>query len=118
MRAGGSGSTAAPTGIGWPGSPTPPAAIRTRAATRAATVTGNAQGVALTSTTQQVPVAANGTARVRFTGTASENAAASFQFTVAMNGERDSVNVTIPVRRPRVVETRTLGEGRAAADQK
>ncbi|HTJ42511.1 MAG TPA: MG2 domain-containing protein [Kofleriaceae bacterium] len=77
-----------------------------------ATVTAKAIGVVLTSSSQQVDVPANGSARVRFAATASENAAATFEFGVAMNGERDALKVTLPVRRPRIFDTKTLAEGR------
>jgi uncharacterized protein YfaS (alpha-2-macroglobulin family) len=82
-----------------------------------ATVTAKAIGVALASSSQQIQVPANGSARVRFAATASENAAATFEFTVAMNGERDGLKVTIPIRRPRIFETKSLGEGRLTANQ-
>jgi hypothetical protein len=82
-----------------------------------ATVTAKAIGVALSAATQSVAVPANGTARVRFAATASDSAAATLTFAVAMNGERDGFEVVMPMRRPRIVETRTLGEGRLIANQ-
>ncbi len=75
-----------------------------------ATVTATANGAVLDATSQQVAVQANGSTRVRFTAKASQNAAATFGFTVALGDEKDAVEVTIPIDKPRVVETRTLAE--------
>jgi uncharacterized protein YfaS (alpha-2-macroglobulin family) len=75
-----------------------------------AIVTAKANGAALDGTRQTIAVAAGGTARVRFGAKAAENAAAMFDFTVAMNGTQDSVRVTIPIEKPRTIQTRTLGE--------
>ncbi|MGE5185074.1 MAG: alpha-2-macroglobulin family protein, partial [Acidobacteriota bacterium] len=75
-----------------------------------ATVTATANGAVLDGTRQEVQVAANGSARVRFTAKASQNAAVTFGFKVVMGKEQDAVEVTIPIDKPRVVETRTLAE--------
>ena len=76
-----------------------------------ATVTARAVGVALRATSQTVAVPAGGSARVRFAATASDNASASFEFAVAMNGEQDALKVALPIDRPRVIETRTVVAG-------
>ncbi len=76
-----------------------------------AKVTIQADGVALHDDAQQVAVGKDGTARVRFAATASTNAAASVQLTVAMNGERDALKLTLPIRRPRVIDTTTVARG-------
>jgi uncharacterized protein YfaS (alpha-2-macroglobulin family) len=75
-----------------------------------ATVTASANGAALDSTSQEVAVQANGSTRVRFTAKASQNAAVTFSFSVALAGEKDAVEVTIPIDKPRVIDTRTLVE--------
>jgi len=75
-----------------------------------ATVTASANGAALDGTSQEVAVQANGSTRVRFTAKASQNAAVTFSFAVKMGVEQDAVEVTIPIDKPRVVETRTLAE--------
>jgi uncharacterized protein YfaS (alpha-2-macroglobulin family) len=75
-----------------------------------ATVTASANGAVLDGTSQQVAVQANGSTRVRFTAKASQNAAVTFSFAVAMGSEKDAVEVTIPIDKPRVLETRTLAE--------
>ncbi len=75
-----------------------------------ATVTASAIGVSLDAHERHVDVAANGSTRVRFVAKAAEVASAKFEFAVAMNDERDDVAVTIPVDRPRIVETQTLAD--------
>jgi len=75
-----------------------------------ATVTAKADGMTLDRATQEIAVPANGSARVRFAASASQNAAASFEVAVAMNGERDALRVTVPIRRPRTIDVRTLAE--------
>ncbi|MGE0549418.1 MAG: alpha-2-macroglobulin [Kofleriaceae bacterium] len=77
-----------------------------------ATVTATANGVSLDRTKASVDVPANGSTRVRFTAKTSNNAAATFGFAVAMNGETDAVRVTIPIDRPRVIDHRVLVEQR------
>ena len=64
---------------------------------------------------RKVDVAANGSARVRFVAKAAEVAAAKLEFAVALGDEHDAVEVTIPVDRPRVIETTTLADGAFAA---
>src|SRR5262249_31123762 len=76
----------------------------------AATVTAKANGAVLDASSQTVDVPANGSVRVRFAAKASDNAAVSFDFGVAMGKERDAVRVTIPIDKQRVVETRTLAD--------
>ncbi|HEX4455683.1 MAG TPA: MG2 domain-containing protein [Kofleriaceae bacterium] len=73
-----------------------------------AVIKATAVGVSLDAHERTVAIAANGSARVRFVATAAEVAAAKFEFAVAMNDDKDDVAVTIPVQRPRVVETTTL----------
>jgi uncharacterized protein YfaS (alpha-2-macroglobulin family) len=82
-----------------------------------ATVTLKGTGAALTQTVQTVAIAAGGTARIRFPVTASQHASASFEIGVALGKERDAVKVTLPIQRPRVIETRTAGAGQLAAGQ-
>jgi uncharacterized protein YfaS (alpha-2-macroglobulin family) len=76
-----------------------------------ATVTAEAQGFALDQFTQKVKLAANGSARVRFPGTASQGKEATFLFTVKMGTHGDGVKLTVPVRRPLVKETSLAGRG-------
>jgi hypothetical protein len=80
-----------------------------------ATVTASAVGVSLDAHERKVDVAANGSVRVRFVAKAAEVAAAKLEFSVALGDEHDAVEVTIPVDRPRVIETRTLADGVFAA---
>jgi len=75
-----------------------------------AVVTAKAIGAALDDTRETVAVPANGSARVRFAAKASDNASASFEFAVALGGERDAVKVTLPIDRPRIVDNRLLVE--------
>ncbi|MBA3462920.1 MAG: hypothetical protein H0T46_23390 [Deltaproteobacteria bacterium] len=75
-----------------------------------ATVKAKAIGATLDETVQSVPLAANSSARVRFAARASENAAASFEFAVALGTEKDAVKVTIPIDRPRIIDNRLLVE--------
>lgn len=79
-----------------------------------ATVTAKSDGATLDGTTQSVAVPARGSTRVRFAAKASEGAAATFEFAVAMGRERDAVRVTLPVDRPRVFDHRLLVEKRLA----
>jgi uncharacterized protein YfaS (alpha-2-macroglobulin family) len=76
-----------------------------------AIVTASSIGATLDAHERRVDVAANGSTRVRFVAKAAETAAAKFEFSVAMNDQRDAVAVTIPVDRPRVTETTTLADG-------
>jgi uncharacterized protein YfaS (alpha-2-macroglobulin family) len=76
-----------------------------------ARVTAAATGVTLDRGDATIAVPANGVAKVAFTARAAEVAAATFEFTVAMNGDRDAVRVTLPVVRPRVIATRTVANG-------
>ncbi|HWU86085.1 MAG TPA: MG2 domain-containing protein, partial [Kofleriaceae bacterium] len=82
-----------------------------------ATVTARAIGATLDATTQTVALPANGSARVRFAAKASENAAATFEFAVAMGAERDAVRVTLPIDRPRTIDSRLLVEKRLGATE-
>ncbi len=82
-----------------------------------ATVTAKASGAALTGGTQTIAVPANGSVRVRFAAKASEQAAATFEFAVAMGAERDAVRVTLPIDRPRVIDQRLLVEQRLGAGE-
>lgn len=83
-----------------------------------ATVTVKANGAVLTGVTKQtVTLPANGEARVRFAATASENAAATFEFAASMNGEADDVKVTVPIDRPRIIDNRLLVEKKLAAGE-
>ena len=75
-----------------------------------ATVTAKATGAVLDAARQTVDVPANGSTRVRFSAKASENASAAFEFAVALGGEQDSVRVTLPIGRPRLVEHRLIAE--------
>jgi alpha-2-macroglobulin len=75
-----------------------------------AQVTAKADGLVLTDARQEIAIPAGGSARVRFGATASQNAAATFEASVAMNGERDALRVTVPIRRPRVIDVATLGQ--------
>ncbi len=78
-----------------------------------AVVTAKADGATLDATTQTVAVPANGSARVRFATKASDNAAATFEFSVVAGpgkADRDAVRVTVPIDRPRVIDHRLLVE--------
>ena len=80
-----------------------------------AVVTAKADGATLDATTQTVDVAANSSQRVRFAAKASDNAAATFEFTVAVGSSRredarDAVRVTVPIDRPRVIDNRLIVE--------
>jgi uncharacterized protein YfaS (alpha-2-macroglobulin family) len=78
-----------------------------------AVVTAKADGATLESTTQVIDLPANGSQRVRFNAKASENAAATFEFTVAVGNDkaaRDAVRVTVPIDRPRVFDNRLIVE--------
>ena len=82
-----------------------------------AIVTAKASGASLDGRQHEVHVPANGTARVRFAAKASDNASASFEFAVALGGERDAVRVTLPIGRPRVHDNRLLVEKPLAAGE-
>ncbi len=71
-----------------------------------------ADGVALATRTAEVAVAAGGTARVRFAATASANASATLTAKVSLGGEHDAWKLTLPIRRPRVVDTTTVARGK------
>ena len=76
-----------------------------------AVVTAKADGATLESTTQTIDLAANSSQRVRFTAKASENAAATFEFSVVVGGDkRDAVRVTVPIDRPRIFDNRLIVE--------
>jgi hypothetical protein len=78
-----------------------------------AIVTAKADGATLESTTQTIDLAANSSQRVRFAAKASANAAATFEFTVAVGTDkaaRDAVRVTVPIDRPRVIDNRLVVE--------
>ena len=79
-----------------------------------AIVTATANGATLDAARQTVAVPANGSARVRFAATASSNAAASFEFGVALGSERDAVRVTVPIDRLRVYDNRLVVEQKLA----
>jgi uncharacterized protein YfaS (alpha-2-macroglobulin family) len=83
-----------------------------------ARVTAIATGVTLDKGEATVDVPANGVAKVMFSAKASEVASARFDFAVAMNGDQDAVRITLPITRPRVVETRTVAKGELAAGGK
>ncbi|HEY4182337.1 MAG TPA: MG2 domain-containing protein [Kofleriaceae bacterium] len=82
-----------------------------------AVITAKANGATLASTKQTVAIAANSEARIRFAAHASDNAAASFEFAVAMNDEKDAVRVTVPIGRPRVIDNRLIVEKTLAAGE-
>ncbi len=78
-----------------------------------AVVTAKADGAVLDGSQQIVDLAANSSQRVRFNAKASENAAATFEFTVAVGNDksaRDSVRVTVPIDRPRIFDSRLIVE--------
>jgi uncharacterized protein YfaS (alpha-2-macroglobulin family) len=75
-----------------------------------AVVIAKANGAVLDGTRQQVALAANGSARVRFTAKAAQNAAVTFSFAVALGSEKDAVDVTVPIEKPRAIEHATLAE--------
>jgi uncharacterized protein YfaS (alpha-2-macroglobulin family) len=76
-----------------------------------AKVTASASGVTLDKHTATVDVPASGVARVAFSASAAELGSATFDFTVAMNGDDDAVRVTVPIVRPRIIESRTVAKG-------
>ncbi|MBL9019038.1 MAG: hypothetical protein JNL83_32925 [Myxococcales bacterium] len=82
-----------------------------------AVVTAKSVGATLDGGSQSVAVAANSSARVRFAAKASENASASFEFSVALGGERDAVKVTVPIDRPRIHDNRLLVEKQLGKDE-
>jgi uncharacterized protein YfaS (alpha-2-macroglobulin family) len=73
-----------------------------------ATVTATATGATLDRASDTVAVPAGGEARVRFAARTGDGAAATFGFTVALGAERDAVQVTLPVIRPRVIDRRLV----------
>jgi uncharacterized protein YfaS (alpha-2-macroglobulin family) len=75
-----------------------------------ATVTAKATGATLDGARQVVDVPANGATRVRFAAKAADAAAATFEFALALGGDRDAVRVTVPIDRPRTVDNRLLVE--------
>jgi len=86
-----------------------------------AVVTAKADGATLDATKQIVDVAANSSTRVRFAAKASDNAAATFEFAVALGSAkegRDAVRVTLPIDRPRVYDNRLLVEKQLAKNGK
>ena len=82
-----------------------------------AIVTARATGVRLATTRAAVAIPANGTGRVRFAASAGGGAAATLSFAVALGGERDAVAVTLPIGKPRVIDTRTLVDRTLAAGE-
>ena len=83
-----------------------------------ATVTATADGASLATSHQDIALPAHGEARVRFAATAiATAAAATFKFDVTMGREADAVAVTLPIERPRLVETRTLVEAMLPAGE-
>ncbi|MCA9679769.1 MAG: hypothetical protein H6708_23625 [Kofleriaceae bacterium] len=83
-----------------------------------AKVTAKADGVTLFDDVEEVAVAQDGQARVRFAAKASRNAAAQLTLAVTMNGEHDALTVTLPIRRPRVIDTTTVARGKIDGDGK
>lgn len=79
-----------------------------------AVITAKADGAVLDATTQTIDLAANSSQRVRFAAKASDNAAASFEFAVAVVGgdksARDALRVTVPIDRPRIIDNRLVVE--------
>ncbi len=75
-----------------------------------AIVTASGNGAALDHGRERVDVPANGSARVRFVARASQNAAASFDFVATIDGAKDAVRVTLPIEKPRVIDTHTLAD--------
>ena len=73
-----------------------------------AIVTARATGATLDTVTQTVALPANGEVRVRYTATTDEDNSAKFRFDVTMGKEKDAVEVTLPVGKPRTFQTRTL----------
>ena len=82
-----------------------------------AVITAKSVGAVLDSNRQTVQLAANSSARVRFAAKASDNAAATFEFGVALGKERDAVKVTLPIDRPRVIDNRLLVEKQLGKDE-
>jgi uncharacterized protein YfaS (alpha-2-macroglobulin family) len=78
-----------------------------------AVVTAKADGATLDATQQIVDIGANSSQRVRFAAKASDNAAATFEFSVAVGNDKagkDAVRVTVPIDRPRVIDNRLVME--------
>ena len=82
-----------------------------------ATITAKATGAVLDRATQTVELPANGEVRVRYAAKAADAAAARFEFAVAMGSERDAVQVTLPIDRPRTIDHRLLVERALAAGE-
>lgn len=76
-----------------------------------ATVTSAARGATIRGP-RTLKVPAGGVARAQFAVVAADSANAKFEFGVTMNGERDAVELTVPIRRPRVIETVTVAAGK------
>jgi alpha-2-macroglobulin len=68
-----------------------------------------ADGLTIATTTQEIAVAAGGSARVRFAAIASHGRAATIELTATMNGEQDGLRVTVPIRRARIVDVTAAG---------
>jgi uncharacterized protein YfaS (alpha-2-macroglobulin family) len=76
-----------------------------------ARVTAKATGVTLDRGETTIDVPAHGVARAMFSAKAGETPNVTFEFAVALNNDGDAVRVTLPVVRPRVIETRTVAKG-------
>lgn len=80
-----------------------------------ATVTAAATGATLAETARTVHLPAGGSARVRFPATSGAGPDARFEFAVSLGGERDRVQVDLPINRPRVRAARLAGRGKLDA---
>ena len=76
-----------------------------------AIVVGKAEGAWFGETTKSVDIDDQGSARVRFTTTAGERAAASFEFTVTLGDHTDGLRVSVPVNRAHITDHKTLARG-------
>jgi uncharacterized protein YfaS (alpha-2-macroglobulin family) len=94
---------------------------RTGAAGKA-TVTGRASGGATLSAggkaagsaapvVKTIDIPDGGSARVDFATAVGEAASASYEFSVALGRESDALRMTVPINRPRLIDTRTLTQG-------
>ena len=80
-----------------------------------ATVTARATGLDLKETTKTVHVPAGGKARVRFASAAPEGESATLAFAVALGAEKDALELTLPVQKPRVRTARLVDLGKVGA---
>ena len=75
------------------------------------TLTAEATGARLSSTTATAKVADNGEARLHFTATALDAEKATFRFHASLGDEKDSLELTVPVARHLQLDKTSLSRG-------